>query len=158
MNGIARDSPLERGTRKRCDTSEYRYRKLFEADLIGVFLSELDGTILDFNDTMIAMLGYESREECLRKRFQDFYADPGAREQFIELLQRDGIVLGKELVLRRRDGSDVHVLGSAVFLTDERAGEPYIQGVAVNINERKRAERAPSARAKSDTIGFSPTT
>ena len=141
LSGIARDITARRRDEEALRASEYRYRKLFEAALVGVYLTTLDGRILDFNDTMMAMLGYESREECLRKRSSDFYANPAERERLIELLRKDGIVPGKEALLRRKDGSDVDVLGSAVLLVDERTGEPYIQGVAVDITERKRAER-----------------
>ena len=139
--GIARDITARKQDEEALRASEYRYRKLFEADLVGVYLTRLDGTILDFNDTMMAMLGYESREECFRMRSSDFYADPEVRDRLIELLRKDGIVPGKEAVLRHKDGSGVYALGSAVLLVDERTGEPYIQGVAIDITKRKRAEQ-----------------
>ena len=122
--------------------SEERYRKLFEANLAGVYLTKLDGTILDFNDTMMKMLGYDSREEVFQHRSPEFYADPEFRKELIYLLQRDGIVPGKEALLQRKDGSPLYALGAAVLLTDDRTGEHYIQGVAVDITERRRAEEA----------------
>ncbi len=122
--------------------SEQRYRKLFEASLAGAYLTKPDGTILDFNDAMMRMLGYDSREELFAHRSSDFYADPEFRQELIRLLQRDGIVPGKEAVLHRKDGSVLYALGSAVLLVDEQTGEPYIQGVAIDITERKHAEEA----------------
>jgi len=120
--------------------SEQRYRKLFEANLAGVYLSKPDGTIVDFNDAMMRMLGYDSREELFLHRTSDFYADPQVRSELMDLLHRDGVVPGREAVLRRKDGSVLHALGSAVLLRNERTGEPYVQGVAIDITERKRAE------------------
>ncbi len=122
--------------------SEHRYRQLFEASLAGAYLTKLDGTILDFNEAMMRMLGYDTREEVFRHRSTDFYNDPEFRKELIYLLQRDGIVPAREAVLRRKDGSILHALGHAVLLKNERTGEPYIQGVAIDITERQRAEEA----------------
>ncbi len=122
--------------------SEHRYRKLFEASLAGVYLTRPDGTILDFNEAMMRMLGYDTREEVLAHRSTDFYADPQFRKELIYLLQRDGIVPAREAVLRRKDGSLLYALGHAVLLRNEQTGEPYIQGVAIDITERKQVEEA----------------
>ncbi len=122
--------------------SEQRYRKLFEANLAGVYLVKPDGTILDFNDAMMRMLGFDSREELLQHRTPDFYVDLKLREELIRLLYKDGVVLAREAALRRKDGSILYALGSAVLLTDEKTGEAYIQGVSVDITERKRMEEA----------------
>ena len=122
--------------------SEQRYRKLFEASLAGVYLTKPDGTILTFNDAMMRMLGYDSREELLQRRSTDLYADPEFRKELIRLLQRDGVVPAKEAVLLRKDGSVLYALGHAVLLVDEQTGEPYIQGVAIDITERKQVEEA----------------
>ena len=122
--------------------SESRYRKLFEANLAGVYLTKLDGTILDFNDAMRRMLGYDSREEVFQHRSSDFYAEAEFRQELMRLLQKDGVVPAKEAVLRRKDGSILHALGSAVLLVNEQTGEPYIQGASIDITERKQAEEA----------------
>jgi PAS domain S-box-containing protein len=122
--------------------SEQRYRKLFEASLAGVYLTKLDGTILDFNEAMRRMLGYDSREEVFQHRSSDFYNDPEFRQELIRLLLKDGIVPAKEAVLRRKDGSVLYALGHAVLLVNEQTGEPYIQGVAIDITERKQVEEA----------------
>jgi len=122
--------------------SEERFRKLFEADLMGVYVTRPDGTFLDCNDKMVKMLGYDSREEILRYRSTDFYVDPEFRREAVRVLQRDGIFPGREGRLRRKDGTLIYALGFAVLLTDEQTGEVYIQGVAVDVTDRKRAEEA----------------
>lgn len=138
--GLARDVTERRRTEEALRRSEERYRRLFEANLAGVYLTKLDGTILNFNETMRKMLGYGSRAELLQKRSSDFYVDPELRQELLRLLQRDGVVPGREALLRRKDGSVLYALGAAALLTEEGTGERYIQGVAVDITERKRAE------------------
>ena len=122
--------------------SEYRFRKLFEANLAGVYITKLDGTILDFNDAMMRMLGYDSREEVFQRKSTDFFADPEFRKVLLYLLHRDGFVPAKEAVLQRKDGSVLYALGAGALLVNEQTGEPYIQGVALDITERKLAEEA----------------
>ncbi len=75
-------------------------------------------------------------------RSTDFYADPEFRKELIYLLQKDGIVPAREAALLRKDGSILYALGHAVLLVNEQTGEPYIQGVAIDITERKQAEEA----------------
>ena len=127
--------------------SERRYRRLFEANLAGVYLSRPDGTIIDFNDAMMRMVGYDSREELMRQRAPDFYVDPQFRQELLRQLCAEGVVRGREALLRRKDGSLLYALGAAALLTDEQTGEPYIQGVAIDITKRKQAEDA-SRRAQ----------
>jgi len=122
--------------------SESRYRQLFQSNLAGVYLTKPDGSILDFNDSMQAMLGFESRDELYQHRSTDFYVDPDLRDELVGLLRRDGKVPGREAELRRRDGRILHALGSAVMLKDEISGEPFILGFAVDITARRRAEEA----------------
>ena len=122
--------------------SESRYRKLFEANLAGVYTTRLDGTIIDFNDAMMNMLGYDSREEMFRHRSTDFYADPAFRDELIRQLRTEGVVPGREAVLRRQDGTLLHAYGHALVLTDEHTGESYIQGTAIDITVRRQAEDA----------------
>ena len=104
--------------------SEQRYRKLFEANLAGVYLTKPDGTILDFNDAMMRMLGYDSREELFQHRSTEFFADPEFRDELLRLLRKDGIVPAKEAVLRRKDGSVLYALGRGFCWRTSRRGSP----------------------------------
>ena len=47
--------------------SEEKYRELFENATYGIFRSQLDGTLLDVNPALVAMLGYSSKEELLTR-------------------------------------------------------------------------------------------
>ena len=145
ISGTARNITGLKQTEKALRSSEHRFRKLFEADLIGVFVTKLDGTFLDCNDAMVQILGYDSREELMQHRSSELYVDPEFRREAIRMLQKDGIYLGKEGRVWRKDGSIAHLLGAAVLLQDEDTEEPYVQGVAVDITERKHAEEALQA-------------
>jgi PAS domain S-box-containing protein len=136
---------VEAFKRKRAErslqASERRYRQLFQSNLEAVYLTRLDGTFIDFNDATVRMLGYDSRDELFAKKSSDLYADPALRAELIRILKTEGMVASREAVLLRKDGSALYVLGAASILKDEASGELYIQGIAVNITELKKAER-----------------
>ena len=136
------DTTARRQAEKARQAAERRYRQLFEANLAGAYITKLDGTIVDLNQAMIAMLGYDRREELLSLRASQLYVDPDFRLELMRLLKENGIVSGREARLRRKDGTVFEALGAAVLLTDEETGEPFIQGVALDITERKRVEEA----------------
>ncbi len=140
IQGVVVDISERKRTEEALRASEERYRKLFEANMAGVYLAKLDGTIVDFNEAMMKMLGYDSREEVFRHHVPDFYVDPEVRLELIRLLQRDGIVQSKEVLLRKKDGSVLYALGSAALIPDERTGEPTILGVALDVTDRRKAE------------------
>jgi PAS domain S-box-containing protein len=121
---------------------EAKIRRLVDANIIGIFIWELDGQILDANGTFLRMLGC-AREDLVsgRVRWSDLtppeWRDRTARA--VEEMKMTGTAQPWEKEYFRNDGSRVPVLiGSAAF--DEKRD----QGVAfvLDLSERKRAEEA----------------
>jgi len=116
--------------------SERRHRLLFERNLAGVYRNTVDGRILECNEAMAQMLGYDSREEFLQLNARDVYFSSEEREEFIARVRREGGIRGTEVCLRRKNGAPVWVLESVHML-----GE-VIEGTIVDITDRKLAETA----------------
>ncbi|RZN08459.1 hypothetical protein CWO91_22555 [Bradyrhizobium genosp. SA-3] len=125
---------------RQLEERETKIRRLVDANIIGIYIWELDGRLLEANDTFLRMVGYD-REDLIsgRVRWTDLtpleWRDRTARAQ--EELKRTGAVQPFEKEYLRKDGSRVPVLiGSAAF--DEQRD----QGVAfvLDLTERKRAE------------------
>ncbi len=130
-------SALERRrTYSALSESERRHRLLFERNLAGVYRNTAGGRMLECNDAMARILGYESREEMLGINARELYFTTAEREQFLEAIRREGGVRGQEVRLRRKDGKPVWVLESAHLLGD------IIEGTIIDITGRKRAETA----------------
>jgi PAS domain S-box-containing protein len=119
---------------------EAKIRRLVDANIIGIYLWELEGRIIEANDTFLRMVGYD-REDLLAGRVS--WADLTPPEwqdldaRAIEGLKTAGRLQPAEKEYFRKDGSRVPVLiGSAAF--DEQRD----QGVAfvLDLTERKRAE------------------
>ena len=121
-------------------TSETRYRRLFESAQDGILLLDADsGQITDVNPFLIDLMGY-SKEEILNKKLWDiglFKDNEKSRDLFSELQNRR-YVRYDDLPLRTKDGRSIDVeFVSNVYPVD---GKNVIQCNVRDITERKRVE------------------
>jgi PAS domain S-box-containing protein len=123
--------------------SEERYRQLFKKNLAGVFLSRLDGEILDCNHSFAQMLGYGNPDEVLQLRASDLYFAEADRQNFIQELLKRRSVSNYEIRLRCRDGSEMWALENVALIGEGRSA--IVQGTLVDISDRKRSEELQSA-------------
>jgi PAS domain S-box-containing protein len=127
---------LYRGLEQR----EAKIRRLVDANIIGIYLWEIEGRIVEANDTFLRMVGYE-REDLLSGRVSwvdltpPEWRDLDARA--IEGLKIAGRLPPAEKEYFRKDGSRVPVLiGSAAFDEERDQGVAFV----LDLSERKRAE------------------
>ncbi|MDP3282832.1 MAG: PAS domain S-box protein, partial [Desulfobacterales bacterium] len=142
VRGMARDVTGEVLAKRALKKSEKRYRLLFERNLAGVYRTTLDGRLLDCNDAFARIFGYDSRDETMQHAAVDFHVSPKAREDFIAALQTGGTLLDFESKGRRKDGNLIWLLESASLVAGEDAELTEIEGMLIDITERKRAEEA----------------
>jgi two-component system NtrC family sensor kinase len=121
--------------------AEEKYRTLVSSVQEGVFISTPQGHFLDFNDAMLRMTGYETRDELLAADIPGtMYANPADRERLKRLLQEHGSVADFEFEMRRKDGEVRTVLESSIAVKDAAGSVTAYQGFLLDITERKRAE------------------
>src|SRR5712691_9944367 len=122
---------------------EAKIRRLVDASVIGIFIWDLDGRIIEANDAFLRIVGYD-REDLVsdRMRWTDL-TPPEWRDRderrWVPELKMTGSLQPFEKEYFRKDGSRVPVLiGVATF---EEGGN---QGVAfvLDLTEGKRAEEA----------------
>src|SRR5579872_594925 len=111
--------------------SEERYRRLFHRNLAGVFISKLEGGLIDCNDSFAQIFGFRSREQMLNGHF-DPYFSPDQRARYIARLTSAKTLTNLEMNVRRTDGSDVWVLENVMLLEEDHSG-PMILGTLVDI-------------------------
>ena len=121
---------------------EAKIRRLVEANIIGIFIWDVDGRIIEANDSFLDLVQY-NREDLVsgRVRWTDLtpeeWQDDTARR--VAEVMSTGAAQPREKEYFRRDGSRVPVLIGGAAL-DERPD----RGIAfvVDLTERKRAEEA----------------
>jgi PAS domain S-box-containing protein len=125
-----------------------RYRLLLEHLNVGVFVSSLDGRMLECNDRTVQMSG-ESREMLLSKDLVTHYENPNDRARMVAELQANGSVRNFETWTIHRDGKRVASSMNAVLAPIGPNGTPLILGMLEDITERKLAEeRAGEGEAR----------
>jgi PAS domain S-box-containing protein len=120
---------------------EAKIRRLVDANIIGIFIWDVKGDIVEANDAFLRMVDYE-RQDVIdgRVRWKDLTPSDwlAQNQKTMSDLRSTGVCHAQEKEYFRRDGSRVPVLlGAAAF--DERCE----RGVAfvVDLSERKRTER-----------------
>ncbi|MBD2059643.1 AAA family ATPase, partial [Oculatella sp. FACHB-28] len=123
--------------------SEAKFRAIFENSQVGIYRTRLsDGLILDANQRFANLYGFDSPEEIIGiEHTAGYYVNPSDRQQFLELLKRDGEVRNFEAQVRKRDGTLFWVLFSSYL----NSADGYIEGVVVDISDRVSAEAALQA-------------
>jgi two-component system cell cycle sensor histidine kinase/response regulator CckA len=118
-----------------------QYRSLFEGNLAAVYVSTLEGRLLDCNTAFVNMYGYSCKEEILALPTVTLYSGAKDREAFLQHLQKESQVINYECRQRKKDGSLFWILERATIFSDP-AGQQIIEGTAIDITERKQAEIA----------------
>jgi PAS domain S-box-containing protein len=132
------NSRLYRELQKR----EAEIRRLVDANIVGIFIWELEGRILEANDAFLRIVGYE-REDLLSGHLRWTDLTPAEwldrdLEQFVPQLKLAGSLQPFEKEYFRKDGSRVPILlGVAAFDEECRRGVAFV----VDLTERKRAEK-----------------
>ena len=123
-------------------SKERKIRRLVDANILGICISNLEGAIVEANDAFLRMLQY-SREDVVSRRLRWTDLTPAEwREQderSVAELRSTGAFHPVEKEYFRKDGSRVPTLvGGALF---EKSGD---EGVifALDLTEHKRTEEA----------------
>jgi diguanylate cyclase (GGDEF)-like protein/PAS domain S-box-containing protein len=145
---------VEDRTRELAD-SEERYRLLFERNLAGVYMATEDGRVIDCNNACACLLGYDDREGLLRAGSID-YMHPHERDSIIRRLREHGTVTNEEVEIRGRDGMAVWALENVRRVVPEDGGPPMLEGILLDIGDRKRAEQEIEFKAYHDGLTHLP--
>ena len=105
----------------------------------GIYITTLDGDIIDANPAFLEMFGVESLEDLRGFRTSDF-VKPEVRAREMALLERDGSVRDIEFQVTRRDGEVRTVVDSAFLSVDPKTGDKYCHGILVDITQRKELQ------------------
>ncbi|TDG04023.1 PAS domain S-box protein [Paraburkholderia guartelaensis] len=120
---------------------EAKIRRLVDANIVGIFIGDIEGRILEANDAFLRIVGYD-RDDLLSGRVRWTDLSPPEwlernRSEWMPELKTTRTLQPYEKEYFRKDGSRVPVL-IGVAMLDERG----TQGIAfvLDLSERKRAE------------------
>jgi len=122
--------------------AEYRYRTLFQTAGDAIFISDLEGRVLEVNKEACRLLGY-TQDELLHLTVHDVAAPEyvARQSEILEQLRATGhLVFETELVTRDRRIIPTECSSRLMDLQ----GRPAVLSIARDITERKQAEEALS--------------
>jgi PAS domain S-box-containing protein len=114
--------------------AERRYRELFDNIQEGIYVSTPQGRFVEVNDALVRILGYSTRDEVLQLDIPtQVYFSPQRREDLAEHLKRGGEMRNHEEVLRRKDGSPVHVFINCFAMHDPAGNVVQHRGLMLDV-------------------------
>jgi len=121
--------------------SEDRYRTLFEQSLDAVYISTREGIVLDANQAMFSLLGYE-RGEIINKSLLKMYVDERDREPFQKMLETRGAVRNYDVKLKHKSGREIDCKVTATARRGPDGSVIGYQGIIRDMTEQIKMENA----------------
>jgi PAS domain S-box-containing protein len=122
---------------------ELRYRIMSENITLGMFrlAPGPESRVLSTNQKMARMLGYDDPEDLAGKPLRDLVIVPGHLEELATGIRQEGSFSGREILLKRRDGSEIWVTIQAWRLAAGDSPVTVVEGFVEDITEQKVFEQ-----------------
>ncbi|HSV95645.1 MAG TPA: response regulator [Spirochaetota bacterium] len=132
--------------------SEERYRRFFEEDLTGDFITDGNGTIVTCNPAFARIFGFSSTDETIGTGFPLLFPSVTDWEGFIRSIRENRMLVYHERELCRTDGSPVYIVANATGIFD--GGDLVeIRGYIFDETHRKRLEQQFLQAQKMEAVG-----
>ena len=125
--------------------AEKNYRTIFENAIEGIFQISPDGSFLNANPALAAILGYASPAELLADVSdigRQIYVQPARWAEFRSVMERGASIAEFECEMRCRNGSVIWVSKHARPVRNPDAKVIYYEGALENVTSRRQAEVA----------------
>jgi len=138
-----RDTPEKIRLKEALRNYEMRYRTMAEHVSLGMFQLTRgpEGRVLSTNSVMPRLLGYERPEDLIGKRTSDLLIQPGDFDELAAEIMDEGSVAGREIRLKRKEGSEIWVSIQAWKLLTPDQPEKVIEGFVEDVTERRVFEQ-----------------
>lgn len=121
-------------------SSERKYRTVFEDSKDTIFIISPTGEVLDISPSCRMLFGH-MRDELQRTQMQDWYVNPEDYARFCQKVEAQSSVKDFETQLRRKDGVVIDCLITAVAQRDNMERVVSFLGIIRDITQQKRAEQ-----------------
>lgn len=120
--------------------SEEKYRKFFEEDLSGVYLSTPEGKLLDCNPAFVTTFAFKNKEEAMSTNTSELFEDGVHRDKFISLIKERKTIVFYEQKYFTRNKDIIFVIENAIGIFDSSGELKKIQGYLFDITEIKNLQ------------------
>jgi diguanylate cyclase (GGDEF)-like protein/PAS domain S-box-containing protein len=155
LEGFIQDITERREADEALREAERRYRSIFENAIEGIYQSTPSNGYLAVNPALARMYGYDSPQELitvLRDIEHQVYVDPQRRNEFVRLMEQNGVVTNFESRVYCRNGEIIWISENARAVHDGSGRLLFFEGTVEAITERKMHEAEIRFQATHDAL------
>ncbi len=150
---IATDITERKRTEEELRKSEELYREYFEENISGTYISTPEGQLLACNQEYINIFGLDSIQHARNTPISEIIISNDEREKFLERIKNEKRVTGYEPIVKKIDGTPIHIFENATGVFDEEGNLTHIRGFILDVTEQKRLEIQLLQAQKMEAIG-----
>jgi PAS domain S-box-containing protein len=150
---VARDITERKRVEEALRASEEKYRKFFDEDLAGAFISTPDGKLLSCNRSFARIFGFDSVDDALNYNLVALYPRSRLFAEILDLVQLNRKLEHYEIQLRRRDGTPVYIIQNVIGKFDAQGSLVEIKGYVFDNTRHKLLEEQLRQAQKMEGIG-----
>ncbi len=142
---VCRDISRRRQEEQARRLAEAKYLSIFENAIEGIYQSTPEGRFVTANPAMAEIYGYESARDLIESITDietQLFVDPADRKELLRRMAEEGLASGYEVRHRRKGGEVIWVTLHTRAIRDEAGRTALLEGMVIDITERKRAEEA----------------
>lgn len=113
-----------------------RYEKHFGVSNKGLFFTSKSGELLECNENLVKMLGYDKKENLLHSNVEEtMYYNPEERKRFREAIEKKGMVKDFRVTFRHKSGKPISILISGQVVRDDEGDIVGYRGENIPMHE-----------------------
>ena len=112
------------------------YEEHFGVSDVGLFFTSKGGELLECNEALVKMLGYDRKDELLQRNVEEtIYFNPKERKRFRKAIEEKGMVKDFRVTFRRKGGDPLSILISGQVVRNDDGGIVGYRGKNIPLME-----------------------
>jgi diguanylate cyclase (GGDEF)-like protein/PAS domain S-box-containing protein len=128
---------------------------LAATEMVAIFRQTPEGHLLECNDECARILGYDSRDELLKRGGLE-YLNNSDLSTIATALRDLGTLWNVEIALRKKNGGIAWVLQNLRLVEEKSASKVWIEGAMFDVTEQRTAAQRFEYQAYHDTLTLLP--
>jgi diguanylate cyclase (GGDEF)-like protein/PAS domain S-box-containing protein len=138
---LLHDISARRRAQETLRRQEDKFQTLFRTSRDAIFITTADGRWLEANEAAAKLFGFDSIDELKSTPVVKLYYDADNRQEYISLMHGQGFTEDLPVLLRKRDGSLINALISAVAVRDGEGRITAYQGTIKDVTQLVKYEQ-----------------
>ena len=141
-------------TKEKLIKSEERFRNTLNNLDEAYFSTSLDGTLLEHNQALNRILGFDVNKDLKGFHIPDLWESKEDRQDYLKKLLANDSISKYQIKAKTQQGKLLILLASAHLIKDEYNRPQRIEGIFLDITERKLAEETLRASEEKFELAF----